>query len=249
MIIKVAAVVGVLSLLAGDAAAKSFKDNFTRLNTRNWTVSSWQGPGQTNKHEGVFDADNVSIVKGHLRLKLDQVKLANGKIQSVGSEIVSNREFGYGVYEFRMKASSTAELPDQSGSAISGSVSAAFVYAPNATTEIDVEFEGNERKGLTHFITWVDENRRNQHSKKRLPGPEPYERFYTYKIIWQPGMVTFYRDGELISQHRSIVPKNPGKMIFNHWGTHLNWWGGWATENTPRYMFVDYFKFTPIKVD
>lgn len=237
----------IMMFIAGPAVAESFRDNFNRLDARNWTVSIWQAPGGTGNHHGVFDADHVDIVDGYLRLRVDQTRDSNGLFRSFGGEIQSNRVFGYGVYEFRMRAASTSPTPYGAGQAVNGSVSASFVYADNAVTEIDIEFESNERSNKTHLLSWIGENRNNQHTEIALPGPAPYEQFYTYHFVWQPGMVTFYRDGEIIAQHRNIVPELPGRMIFNHWGSHNQWWGGWSTQDVPRYVYIDYFQYTPLE--
>jgi beta-glucanase (GH16 family) len=236
----------IFALMTSTAHADAFRDDFNRLNERHWTVSQWQAPGGTGNHHGVFDDDHVDIVNGYLRLRVDQTRGADGLFRSFGGEIQSNREFGYGVYEFRMRAASTSPTPHGAGHAITGSVSASFVYAQNAVTEIDIEFESHERSHKTHFLTWIGEHRDNQHTQLALPGPSPYEQFYTYHFVWQPGMVTFYRDGEIVAQHRNVVPSQPGRMIFNHWGSHNQWWGGWSTQDVPRYVYIDYFQFTPL---
>lgn len=226
--------------------ADAFRDDFNTLDTSKWGVSTWQSPASDGKnHVGKFSPDNVKIVNGYLQLALTQETDENGTVISLGSEIYSLKEFGYGTYEFRMKASSTAEKPNRAGNAISGSVSAAFVYAQNAITEIDVEFEGNQKK-KTHFLTWEGESRPNEHSEFKLSGAYPHKQFYVYRIEWLPEQVNFYRDDVLIETHTSVVPSTPGRMTFNHWGTNSKWWGGTATVDQPRYVYIDYFKFMPL---
>lgn len=74
-----------------------------------------------------------------------------------------------------------------------------------------------------------------------------HDGFHIYKFVWEPGLVTFYRDDVEIAQHRNRVPSNPAPMFFNHWGTYNSWWGGIATPNTIRYMYVDWFRYTPLQ--
>lgn len=225
----------------------AFRDDFNRFNYSKWGIGTWQSPASDGKnHVGIFVENNVEIVDGYLRLELRQKELENGTIVSQGSEIHSLKDFGYGTYEFRMRASNTSETPDDVGDTVTGSVSAAFVYAPEAITEIDIEFEGSKKK-TTHFLTWEGENNPNEHSPKKLSGTNPHEKFYVYKIEWFPEEVRFYRDDELIKTHRQVVPSTPGRMTFNHWGTNSKWWGGYATPGVSRYVFIDYFKFTPLK--
>jgi beta-glucanase (GH16 family) len=232
--------------LANDTEGK-FEDDFSFINSYDWTVVESRGPGQTDNHRGTFAESNATVVDGYLRLELNQAKTADGEFVSTGAELMTIREFGYGTYEFRMRASTTSDTPTGAGEAVSGSVSAAFVYAEDATTEIDVEFEGNENHAATHLLSWIGESRDNQHTQLALGGVPPHDQFYVYKFVWLADSVTFYRDGVQIARHETIVPATAGKMIFNHWGTHSKWWGGWATPETPRYAYVDWFRFTPLE--
>lgn len=229
------------SAMATTASAE-FREDFNTMDTSRWTVSTWTSPGQKENHRGEFKMDNVEVVNGHLRLRLDQFNNEDGKL-SLGAEVGSVEEFGYGTYEFRMRASTTSPTPNGAGEAVSGAVSAAFVYAPAAITEIDVEFESN-RPGVTHFLSWWGETRKNQHTEKKLNG---VDQFHVYKFVWTEAGVEFYRDDVLVSTHKRVVPSTPGRMLFNHWGTHSDWWGGFASPGVTRYVYVDWFQFTPLQ--
>lgn len=222
-----------------------FRDNFNRLNERNWTVSTWEAPGQARNHSGTFARDNVEIVDGMLRLRLTQERDARGRYTSSGGEVVSNRTFGYGVYEFRMRASSTAEEAGELATVVPGSVSAAFLYERSVNTEIDIEFSAHSPR-TTHLLSWKNANYRdNEHTEVDLPGNSPHNQFHNYKIVWQPGMITFYRDNVKIAQHKKVVPQYAGPFIFNHWGSNNQWWGGWATPDETRYVYIDWFRYQP----
>jgi len=225
---------------------ESFVENFDSLNQDMWIIADWRAPGNTGNHAGDFYPGNIDIIDGYLRIRVDQERNAAGMFISSGGEIYTHQQFGYGTYEFRMRASTTSPTPYGEGEAVSGAVSASFVYAPGAVTEIDIEFESGERSDKTHLLSWQGENRDNQHSELSLDGPAPHEQFYTYQFVWEPGVVSFFRDGVLIGQHHQVVPSELGHMVFNHWGTHSQWWGGWSTQDVPRYMYVDYFQFTPL---
>ena len=239
-------VVALLLSTSTALADTAFTENFDRVREQHWTVSTWQAPGgEPRNHTGVFERDNVQIVDGVLQLRLEQTRDERGYYTSSGAEIVSTRNFGYGVYEFRMRSSSTAQRPTQSGEAVSGAVSAAFLYESNVNMEIDIEFESSNPTA-THFLSWRNSNHRdNQHTELHLPGTEPHNQFYTYRIVWQPGMVTYYRDGAIVAQHRDVVPENPGPFMFSHWGSNSEWWGGWASPDVVRYVYVDYFTYRP----
>jgi len=126
---------------------------------------------------------------------------------------------------------------------VSGSVTGAFVYADKAITEIDVEFESTN-KDTVHLISWIGEKYKNEHSPITSENYAPYNSFNVYKFEWSKDNIVFYINGDKVATHRNKVPKNKGKMIFNHWGSNFKYWGGPATLNTPRYVFIDYFKFT-----
>ncbi|HET7712311.1 MAG TPA: hypothetical protein VFL80_10320 [Thermoanaerobaculia bacterium] len=49
----------------------------------------------------------------------------------------------------------------------------------------------------------------------------------------------------LRSTHTGAVPQDPAYVIMNHWGTHNQSFGGPATPNVARYLYVDWFQFTP----
>lgn len=230
-------------LVPGEAFA--FREDFNTLNRARWGVATWNSPASAGNHVGTYSADHVDIVDGHLRIKLTQQLDQDGVIQSIGGEIHSLHTFGYGTYTFRMRATSSSDTPLGDGQPVRGSVSAGFVYADNAQTEIDVEFESSKKR-VTHFITWQGEDEPNQHSEVKIGGAAPHEQFYTYSFVWSPDFVEFYRDGELIEIHSGVVPTNVGKMVFNHWGTNSKWWGGTPTLGQNRYIFVDWFTYEPI---
>ena len=85
--------------------ASTFTDNFANLN--NWIVSNWGAPGG-----GQFKPDHVDLSSGMLRLIVTQDGTTAG---SVGGEVQSRQLFGYGRYDFVVRASSTSPTPDGTG--------------------------------------------------------------------------------------------------------------------------------------
>lgn len=225
----------------------TFVDNFSKLDTSKWTVSTWTAPTSSEKHRATFLAKNVSFDEGMLCLKLNQVTTAAG-VTSKGAEIASNELFHYGTFEWEMRASSTAAHPSETvqGKPVPGSISGCFIYADNASTEIDFEIEGNERCNLTQTTSWVGESNPNENNKILNTGMQPHEGFITYKFVWKPGVIEFYQDDKLISKHTKVVPSGPAKVMINHWGTNSPNWGGAATTALERYMWVRSFKYTPL---
>lgn len=221
----------------------AFEENFNSFDKARWDISSHKSSHNSEQHSGEFIVPNVDIVNGYLQLEMRQY-FDGTKFVSYGAEISSKRNFTYGTFEFRMRSSSTANTPTGVGSRLEGSVTAGFLYADNASTEIDVEFEGSNRK--THLLSWINENTKNEHTSLKLKG-SPDENFHVYKFIWYPDKIEYYRDDILIGTHTKKVPEVSAKMFFNHWGTHSKWWGGYATTDVPRYVYIDWFRYTPLE--
>lgn len=218
------------------------------IDTNVWTVSAWQAPGNNSINTGLFSADHVSIRDNCLCLKLTQEISSSNVAKSTGAEVATVRKFQYGTFEFDMRASSTAAGSKDRGAPVSGSITGAFVYHDKAITEIDVEIEGNARHSLTQFTSWVGERNANQNSKvpPSAAGVLPHDAFFKYAFVWTPSGVDFYRDGVLVATHTTVVPTESASIMLNHWGTNLIGWGGSATANVPRYMWVRGVKYWPL---
>ncbi len=227
------------------AKLPTFVDTFSSLDPAKWTVSTWSAPGRSASNVGKFAAANVHIRDGVLCLKLSQ-SVMNGVFTSIGGELCSTQKFGYGTYEFTMRASSTAGTSAAIGSPVSGSITGLFNYLPNSATEIDVEVEGNSRSPITQLTTWVSETAPNEHTNATPVGGLPHEGFHVYKWIWEPTQIRFYRDDVLLATHTKIVPFAQAPVMMNHWGTNSPDWGGIATPDIDRFMYVKRFAFTPL---
>lgn len=231
--------------------SEALRENFSEgLAPDRWTISTWTAPKDSPVNKASFSSDYVEVKDGILRLKLTQTKMEDGTIVSVGGEIRSKQTFGYGTYEFTMKASSNSPNPNEDGEPFSGSITGAFIFKDKSQTEIDIEVEGlKERSYLTSTSTWVNED---MVETQKIPPSlgtirHPHQGFHDYKIEWEPNIVKFYRNGMLIATHVNVVPKDPGTFLFNHWGTNDPKWGGVGTPGVDRYMFVKSFSFTPRK--
>lgn len=233
------------------AFAEVFEENFaTELDQNRWIISSWTAPRNGLTHRAIFTKKNVSIENGMLVLKLKQKKHWNGTITSIGSEIKTVAKFGYGTYEFVMKASSDASNPTVVGKSVSGSITGAGSFLDLSETEIDVEMEGlPERANLTQTTTWTHEDKPSETYMVVPPATNDlaHQGFHTYVYVWSPGIIKFFRDGRLISTHEHVVPEKPASFLFNHWGTTDRDWGGTATVGVDRYMYIKSFSFTPLE--
>lgn len=224
------------------APEPTFFEDFSNLDR--WQVSNWTAPGANDTHRGVFETDRVQLVDGYCVLRLDQVESSPGQFRSYGGELRTLDSFGYGTYEMRVRAASDSADPAVPGNNVSGTITGIFNWINNSETEIDIEFEGDKPE-LTQLTTWTDAAAEvKEHNRPVLPGPYGHEQFYTYKFVWEPGKITYYRDGVLIATHTKIVPVKPAPFFFNLWGTNARWWGGFADTTTTRYMLIDWFSYT-----
>ena len=166
----VAVLLGVVAstvvFVAGPAAAPGWQDEFSAaaLDTRFWDIGNGRAPGYiAGRHIGYYQPDHVALVSDgsgrYLRLLLTQETgpvdaNPNGTI-SRGALVSSDKVYGYGTYEWRMRMSSTAAGPLVPGNPVSGGVSAGFIYVNNSKTEIDFEFTGSLPDTL-YLVNWAN---------------------------------------------------------------------------------------------
>jgi beta-glucanase (GH16 family) len=227
-------------------ATPTFVEDFTTL--KNWVVSTWQAPGRNSVHNGSFAHDHVTLLQGGgVCLKLTQ-SMTSGVAFSVGGEIATKEKFGYGIYEFVVRASSTSPTREGAGRPVSGSITGCFNYGPSSITEIDIEVEGNERSVWTQCTSWKGETQPNEHTKVTAPAAHttPETGYFKYTIVWEPTRIRFYRDGLLIATHTKVVPSQAAPFMFNHWGTNNADWGGVASPGVDRWMYVKSFSYAPL---
>jgi Glycosyl hydrolases family 16/IPT/TIG domain len=220
---------------SGAPAGATFYDDFSKgsLDTSKWIPSNWGAPGG-----GSFVPSYLDFSTGMLRIKLTQTSGS-----SVGGELQSKNALGFGTYEWIMRASSTSSTPNGSGYTVSGQISSGFIYVNNSQTEIDSpEIEG-QNPGTLWWTSWTSESTKQYTSTQAPFAPE--NGFHSYKCVWTRTSIKFYVDGALVSTHTGVVPQTPAYAMINHWGTNSTGWGGLATPNVTRYMFVRSFSFVP----
>ena len=221
----------------------SFSDTFSTgsLDPSKWLASNEPAPGNiSGVNYGSFVSSNVDLSKGTLCLRLQQHQGSSG-IMSTGGQIQSLTTYGYGTYEWVMRASSTSSTPTGAGSVVSGQISAGFSFVNNSQTEIDFEIEG-QNPDTVWMTNWTSTTQK-QYSSVFLASPDAG--FHHYKFVWAPGKIDFYIDGVLVSTHTLNVPSAAAYIMINHWGTNSTGWGGLATVGVERYLYVSSFNFTP----
>ena len=221
----------------------SFSDSFSGgvLDRSKWLASDEPAPGRiSGVNQGSFIPSNVDLSKGMLCLKLQQQQGSSGVI-SIGGQIQSVETFGYGTYEWTMRASSTSATPNGPGSVVSGQISSGFIFVNNSQTEIDFEIEGQHSDTLW-MTNWLTTSQK-QYSSVFVAAPD--QSFHRYRFVWAPGKIDFYTDDVLVSTHTSNIPSAPAYIMVNHWGTNSSGWGGPATVGIERYLYISNFVYTP----
>jgi beta-glucanase (GH16 family) len=229
-------------------ATPTFEDNFSEgvLDTAKWVVSNYETTNYAGGGSDVtFSPNNINLSGGSLRLELTQPTAGT----STGAEITSRLSFGYGVYEFLMRAGSTSATSNGWGTTESGQISATFIIhdpppSYNSVTEIDgPEIEGlSARSNHIEWDVWKNDSSTD-------PTPEynvltnPQAAFHRYKFVWSAASIKFYIDGVLKSTCYSGIPSVAAVVDINFYGTNDAEWGGFATVGVKRYMYVKSFKF------
>jgi endo-1,3-1,4-beta-glycanase ExoK len=234
-----------LSLASASAFAQTaFVDYFDGgvLDSSIWVIDTGNAPGRiTGVNDGSFSTANVDLSQGVLALKLTQT--GSAPVSSVGAEVRSVNTYGYGTYEWVMRASSTSATPNGSGNVVSGQISSGFTFINNSQTEIDSpEIEG-QFPNMLEWTNWTSTTTK-QYSSTTLNAP--HAAFHSYKFVWQPGRIDFYVDGALVTTHTQNVPSAPAYILMNHWGTNSSSFGGTATVGTTRWLYFSKFAYTPL---
>lgn len=221
----------------------AFTDKFDagQLNTNLWFAQHGDAPdNKPGVRYGAFEPDQLDFSQGMIRLAVSQT-FQGTKAISRSSEIISQGLYGYGTYTFVMRMASTSPTHAGVGRVVSGSCSAAFLLWENSRTEIDIEYLGNKPNSL-FFTTWIDRDHKNTievHTGNVARG------MHKYAIVWKPGIVQWYLDGRLVARSTRFVPRHPASIRINHWGTDNPGWGGFATANISRYLYVKLASFAP----
>ena len=226
----------------------TFVDYFNKgeLDTSKWVLSNYESNNYAGGGSNVtFSPGNIDLSGGNLRMELTQPTSGT----STGAEITTKLSFGYGTYEFSMRAGSTSPSSSGTGKTESGQISSTFIihnpppsYA--SITEIDApEIEGlSARNNDIEWTVW-------KNSAATDPTPEynvvlnPEDGFHRYKFVWSATSITFYIDGVLKSTCTSGIPTVAAVIDINFYGTNDTKWGGLATVGVTRYMYVNSVKF------
>jgi beta-glucanase (GH16 family) len=234
------------------AFAQAFSDNFKggKLDSSKWKVATYKSPdSKPGLNSGVYVPENLDFSQGMLCIKVTQKKGGPDQILSYGGAIISKDRFGFGTYEFVMRMSSVSATPDGLGAAKSGAISSGFVFYNNSESEIDLEFLGDQN--AIWITNWQNPDAKNAPSgdikqTTKISNQFLAAEFHKYTLVWAPKSVKVYIDGTLVASHNEHIPQSPAYIILQHRGTNSNEWGGVASVEVTRYMYVKSVNFTPL---
>ncbi len=162
----------------------------------------------------------------------------------VGGELFTREAYLYGRFETRMQ--SVGE---------SGVVSSFFLFNldldcnwPAENNEIDIEMTGNSEDVLftSHYPG------PNYHTDTYDAGFNPHAGMHDYAFEWEPGIVRWFVDGELVNvQDQPFVDEliHPMRIFMNLWVSEIvAWVGPWDPGVLPQestYDYVRFYQYTP----
>ena len=149
---------------------------------------------------------------GRGRLRPNNVNLIDDKLvlsspanSYHGAEVRTKERYGYGVYSATIKSDYAP-----------GSFTAFFLYqdVKSENDEIDIEIH-NDGSRQIDFVTFKDGVKTNKVSQTL--DFDPVEDYYRYTIDYQPGLINFYVEDELLASFEDDLPDAEMKLMVNHW--------------------------------
>ncbi len=213
-------------------APAAFMDEFDTLDPVRWLVSD----GWTNgAHQNcLWTADSVRIGGGLLRLTLSD-RPAGGQPFSC-AEVQSNARYGFGTFEARMR------VPFHSGTNANFFT---FIGAQQKVPHNEIDFEFIAKDGP---VLQTNLFLNGQGGREQLHRQSGDWAFRNYAVVWMPGLVQWFTDGQLVREIRGAeVPSAPQKVFFSLWstGTLIDWLGPLVYPGQPITLEVDRFAYTP----
>ncbi len=168
--------------------------------------------------------------------------LASQDKECSGAEISTYESFLYGRFEVRMQSAEG-----------DGIVSSFFLFNkevgcnfPQENNEIDVEMTGNDQNLYFTSHHPGDENPWFYGENFDL-GFSPHEAMHDYAIEWEPGVVRWFVDNELIYTQDEEAANDlmyPMAIYMNIWAASFeDWTGVWDPSVLPRTSIYDYVKY------
>lgn len=206
-------------------AATHMGEGFDYYNSSLWEkADGWSNGGMFNC---TWRANNCNVSNGVLELSITR---DNGSKPYAGGEYRSRNNYGYGLYQVRMKP---AKNP--------GIVSSFFIYNGSPWDEIDIEFLGKDttKVQFNYFTNGV-----GNHEYVYNLGFDASASYHTYGFNWQPNYIAWLVDGKEVYRAYSNIPSHPGKIMMNIWpGIGVDSWLGAYNGVTPLRAYYDWVSY------
>jgi endo-1,3-1,4-beta-glycanase ExoK len=223
----------------GDASGRplgeSFFDDFAVFDEGRWYVSD----GWSNGDHQNCQWSRRAVTHAPGQVTLGFLPEASATHAYLCGEIQTRPRFGYGTYEARIRSDDG-----------SGLNAAFFTYIGpvhgERHDEIDFEILTANLNEVT-VNTYVD-GEAHHGAVYPLPNPANAE-FHVYSFVWEPGVLRWFVDGELIHTVESeILPERPQKIYLSLWGTETlnDWMGPFDPPTRPKRMVIDWVAFTAL---
>ena len=217
------------------AKAKSFVENFDKLDRKRWFVSD----GWTNgDHQNcTWSKDQVSVGDGTVKLGFTKQQLKDREY--VCGEIQTNRRFSYGVYEARFKAAAGSGLN-------TGFFSYIGPVHKQPHDEIDFEVLGKDPSKV-QLNQYVDGKSVGGEKLVDVAGGAD-QGFNDYAFVWEKNRIRWYLNGELVGEETdpAKLPSHASKIYLSIWGsdTLKSWMGSFADPGANVAAEIDRVAFT-----
>ena len=224
---------------AAQAGTLQFFSDHNKIDTNRWFISHGWSNGDIQSCE--WRADAVTGSNTNIRLTLSD---HGGKVRPIGCGELQTKakNFGYGMYEARMRSA-----------AGSGLNTAFFTYIgpPNGVPnhdEIDFEFLGKNPKTV-QLNYYVDGK---PIDPAIIPlGFDASAEFHTYSFVWEPEKIRWYIDGKLVHETKSggPLPSHPGGIYLSLWSGSkiVDEWLGPFQYTKPVSAEYAWVKYTPVR--
>jgi endo-1,3-1,4-beta-glycanase ExoK len=214
--------------------ARSFVENFDELDTARWYVSDGWANGE---HQNcTWSKAQVSIADGILRLGFE--KQHTQKRSYACGEIQTNRRFGHGTYEARIKAAAGSGLN-------TGFFSFIGPAHKQPHDEIDFEFLGKDTSQV-QLNQYVAGKGGNEKLVAVAGGAD--QGFNDYAFVWEEDRIRWYINGQLVhtADDPAKLPSHASKIYLSLWGsdTMKSWMGRFSEPDGQVSAEVDWVAFT-----
>lgn len=221
-----------------------WRDDFDHFDRKRWATATHSF--ETNA--ATFRPENVVIGGGRLRLLLSPSD--DPEKPYWGGELRTQADFVYGKFETRVKF---ARAP--------GVIASFFTFHDRPGwqrkwQEIDIEYVGHPDKAksvqlnlITHDDPTVEE-RKTAEVDAELDF-RPADDFHVYAFEWEPGVVRFYIDGQLVltNTEDAKILRDPQKLMMNLWVSEAPEWAGAMDGSTAPsesvYDWVKLYRYCP----